>query len=262
MYDQSKSLAEKQNNIRDVLNWSTKTTKFEAGPLSTLEIALEKTKPDIFVPLHEKFVKEQICPEDPKAWWIVTRVPVCFGWKNGYCKNVKVTKDGRVHNHCKFRHERSPYIKVDIVPTEVMLKKMKNRIKKLRENGTKNKKSVFINPFTGICYPCNYKKATKPKPIKNSREIFVQNQKQLIKDFENISIGSFSNKTKFVNEWVNEYETPQSPISILSGRSWASACDDEDELDRLDMEQIIAEDTNEWNCEWTPMTNFQRSTTA
>ena len=280
IYNQSKILAEKQQNIVDVLNWTSKTTKLEVGPLSSLEDALTHTKPDIFIPLQNKVVK-QICPEDPKAWWVVTTTPVCFGWKNGYCKNVTVSKNGKVHNHCNFRHEHNPYIKVEIVPTEKMLKKMKNRTKKLRENGTKNKKNMYSNPFTGIWYPCNYKKSiTKPKPTKNERETFVENQKQMVKEFKNFNIRSFSNKTSFVTKWViqqrrplvfeeelertffermlelGEESTPiptlvDSPFSSLSGKSWASICEEEDEIDRLEKERVINEDDDD---EWTTVT--------
>lgn len=177
VYENSKKILEDVENIKDILNWSSQTYKLEAGPAHTVDHMLRVIKPDIFEPLPIGKIKDKICHEDVQVWWVVTTTPVCFGWRNGNCKNVKITSKG-VYNNCKFIHEHSPYIKVQMVTTETLLKKMKNKTKKLRENGTKLKKQNYINPFTGKWYPCNYKKVK----VNNVRQNYIISKTKLVKE--------------------------------------------------------------------------------
>ena len=199
VYDHSKRVAETQNNIRSVLAHSMNGFhKLEAGPATTLEHVLNVVKPDIFIPIKIEDIKPKMCSQDPQVWWVVTTIPVCFGWKNGFCKNVSITYNG-VHNYCKFRHDQTPYIRVETVPTDILLNKMKNRVKKLRENGTRNKKPFFVNPFTGVVYPCNYKQVNV---INNRKDIVVNQKNKVIRDINDKSIHSFEKNTYFTTKWV------------------------------------------------------------
>ena len=198
VYENSKRVAEKIQSIREINYWSYYTPKMEAGPCTTVEHMLRIVKPDVFEPLPMNKINKKICPEDPQVWWVVTTTPVCFGWRNGKCNNIKITKNG-VYNNCKFIHDHSPYIKVEMVNTDTLLKKMNNRTKKLRENGTKMNKTHYLNPFTGIWYPCNYKKQNFNR---DTRQQYIENKKQLVNDINNHSTHHFSNLTPFVTNWV------------------------------------------------------------
>ena len=247
IYESSKRVVENKKDICNILNWSSVTSKIEAGPIWSLDYALRCVKPDVFTPLSPDTKMNKMCDNDPMVWWVVTTIPVCFGWKNGSCKNVVVAKNGKVHNHCKFRHEHTSFIKVDLVTTETLLKKMKNRTKKLRENGTKNKKQSYINPFTGVWYPCNYKKNSVTKGV-NPRAVVIENQSKLVATIKTMSpmdfvkessvIGLFRtglklNKVKNPSEMsfmeLNDY-LRTSPNSI-GGKSWADICEDGDNED-------------------------------
>jgi hypothetical protein len=242
VYESSKRLLEKQNDVYNILNWSSVTPKMEAGPIWSLDYALRCVKPDVFTPLNPESKMDKVCDNDPMVWWVVTTVPVCFGWKNGSCKNVVVAKNGKVHNHCKFRHEHTSFIKVDLVTTEMLLKKMKNRTKKLRENGTKNKKKNYINPFTGIWYPCNYKKNSVTKGV-NPRAVVVDNQSKLVATIKTLSPTDFVKECKVIGLFrtglkLKKVKNPNdmtcmelddylrtSPNSI-GGKSWADVCEE------------------------------------
>jgi len=200
VYEQSKRFEQKEKDINDVLMWSRITPKLEAGPIQTVESMLRIVKPNVFIPVDPSTVKEKFSYNDPCTWWIVTVTPVCFGWRNGNCKNVVTSAslkppqrggDSSTHNHCNFRHERTPYIKVEIVSTDTMLKKMKNRTKKLRENGTRNKNTHYINPFTGIWNVCNYVKSNSSI---NVRKQTIQNKINL--NLEIIELSKLSEKFK------------------------------------------------------------------
>ena len=209
VYEQSKRFEQKEKDINDVLMWSRITPKLEAGPIQTVESMLRIVKPNVFIPVDPSTVKEKFSYNDPCTWWIVTVTPVCFGWRNGNCKNVVTSASLKppqrgsaslkppqrggdsTHNHCNFRHERTPYIKVEIVSTDTMLKKMKNRTKKLRENGTRNKNTHYINPFTGIWNVCNYVKSNSSI---NVRKQTIQNKINL--NLEIIELSKLSEKFK------------------------------------------------------------------
>jgi len=204
LYESSKRGYETQQSICEILKHSTNSiNKLEAGPIYTIDKALSIVKPDIFTPIDIDFIKPKVCDQDPQVWWVVTTMPVCFGWKNGYCKNIVVNNTG-VQNCCKFRHEPTPYIKVDMVTTDILLKKMKNRTKKLRENGSRNKKPYYINPFTGIMYPCNYNKGGI-KDVENVqiiRKKFIEIKNKMINEIKQYSTHLFAKNTNFTTKWV------------------------------------------------------------
>ena len=204
-YEQSKRVLEAEHNVCDILRWAGNgyIFKLEAGPAFSLDYALRIVKPDVFCPISPELVKPKVCPQDPQVWWVVTTTPVCFGWKNGHCKNIVNGPNG-IRNKCKFRHESTPYIKVDMVSTETLLKKMKNRNKKLRENGTRTKKNFYINPFTGISYPCNYQaKGGKmvANKVQTSRKQVVDLKTKLTDGIKTNS-HSFVKPNSFTTKWM------------------------------------------------------------
>ena len=264
VYEQSKRIVETEKNVCDILRWSGNSYvyKLEAGPAFTLDYALRIVKPDVFHTLSPELVKPKLCPQDPQVWWVVTTTPVCFGWKNGHCKNVVNTANG-IYNKCKFRHEDSPYIQVNMVSTEMLLKKMKNRTKKLRENGTRNKKNFYINPFTGISYPCNYQqkggKDTTQK-IQDFRKNFLNVKTKMINEF-NTNSQSFVKPNSFTTKWmikqhqglyfldeikakevVEEKEMNileldehlRSSSCSIEGKSWADLSDEDEDEDKVE----------------------------
>lgn len=116
-----------------------KKYKLEAGPIANQEKALEILKADEYtVPKNFK-VSEPICKEDPGEWWIVVRIPTCFSWLKGNCKN----------NNCGFNHNKNTLIKVEKVNTTDLFRKMYNRNRKLKHSGIRKKDEFYINPFTG-----------------------------------------------------------------------------------------------------------------
>ncbi len=225
IYDQSKEMFENAQTIQDVINLSHNTkvdTNVEAGPIELLDQILRNVKPDVFLPMNPNDKEKKICDEDPQIWWVVSRRPVCVGWINGNCGNIEITKT-KIYNKCNFCHDISPYITVETVTTKTLINKMKNKVKKLRKNGMKNNKTHYTNPFTGVTSPCNYNK------IKTNRLKTIKGKSQVVCEI---------NKTRKEPETSNNSAT--SPFSTVTGQSWASICELENEEDRLnEFENIL-----------------------
>lgn len=217
-YNNSQNDYNNQVIIDEVLEWAHKTSKLEAGPIYTLDDALTTVKPDEYIG-EVKNKTDPLYTNDPCVWWIVNRTPPCFKWMRGKCDS----------DNCGFHHFRTTYIRVELVGTKDMLRKMYNRNRKLKLSAQKKNKDHYVNPFTGKWIQIQSLK--KEKMSLAVRRATVAYRTSLMEEFVNSVKFIIENLKSFSPHNSGPSKVPGAPkkLTRMEG-SWTNIEGDEEEI--------------------------------